>query len=65
MLIDQAKIYVTGGKGGKGCSSLYKDLFNRKGVPDGGNGGDGGDVIFIGDLNLGTLLDFRYNQHYR
>ena len=65
MLIDQAKIYAIGGTGGKGCSSLYKDLFHRKGIPDGGDGGAGGDVIFISDSNLGTLLDFKYNQHYR
>lgn len=64
MLIDQAKIYVSGGKGGNGCQSLYKDIFNRKGVPDGGDGGDGGNVVFACDSNLQTLLDFRYKQHY-
>lgn len=65
MLIDQAKIYVEGGGGGKGCRSLFKDIFHRKGFPDGGPGGPGGDVIFQADLHLHTLLDFRYNQHYR
>jgi GTPase len=65
MLIDQAKIYVEGGSGGKGCRSLFKDIFNRRGIPDGGPGGPGGDVIFQADPNLQTLLDFRYNQHYR
>ncbi|MFC1548998.1 GTPase ObgE [Candidatus Omnitrophota bacterium] len=65
MLIDQAKIYVIGGKGGDGCQSLYKDVFHRKGVPDGGDGGGGGDVIIQSDSNLQTLLDFKYNQHYR
>ncbi|MBD3426169.1 MAG: GTPase ObgE [Candidatus Omnitrophica bacterium] len=65
MLIDQAKIYVTAGKGGDGCNSLYKDIFHRKGIPDGGDGGSGGDVIFKSDTNLNTLLDFKYNQHYR
>jgi GTPase len=65
MLIDQAKIYVEGGGGGKGCRSLFKDIFHRKGMPDGGPGGPGGDVIFQADTNLHTLLDFRYNQHYR
>jgi len=64
MLIDQAKVYVKGGDGGNGCSSLYKDIFNRKGVPDGGDGGKGGDVVFTSDPNLQTLLDFRYNQHF-
>ncbi len=65
MLIDHAKIYVTGGKGGNGCQSLYKDLYHRKGIPDGGDGGPGGEVIIESDSNLYTLLDFRYNPHYR
>ncbi|MBF0217038.1 MAG: GTPase ObgE [Candidatus Omnitrophica bacterium] len=65
MLIDQAKIYIEGGQGGKGCNSLFKDIYNRLGVPDGGRGGDGGDIVFISDPNLQTLLDFRYNQHYK
>lgn len=64
MLIDHAKIYVSGGKGGNGCQSMYKDIFHRKGVPDGGDGGPGGDVIIKSDSNLQTLLDFKYNQHY-
>lgn len=65
MLIDHAKIYVLGGKGGNGCQSLFKDIFHRKGIPDGGDGGSGGDVIIKSDQNLHTLLDFKYNQHYR
>ncbi|HPN73152.1 MAG TPA: GTPase ObgE [Candidatus Omnitrophota bacterium] len=65
MLIDQAKIYVEGGGGGKGCRSFFKDIFHRKGIPDGGPGGRGGDVVFKADQNLHTLLDFRYNQHYK
>ncbi|MFH1394952.1 MAG: GTPase ObgE [Candidatus Omnitrophota bacterium] len=64
MLIDYAKIYVSGGKGGNGCQSLYKDIFHRRGIPDGGDGGDGGNVIIRSDRNLHTLLDFRYNQHH-
>jgi len=64
MLIDQAKIYVSGGRGGKGCQSLYKDLFHRRGIPDGGDGGSGGNVIVKCDENLNTLLKFRYNQHH-
>ncbi len=65
MLIDHAKIYVAGGKGGDGCKSLYKDIFHRKGIPDGGDGGGGGDIVIKSDQNLYTLLDFKYNQHYR
>lgn len=65
MLIDHAKIYVSGGNGGNGCQSLYKDIFHRKGIPDGGDGGSGGNVIVEATSNLHTLLDFRYNQHHR
>lgn len=65
MLIDHAKIYVFGGKGGDGCRSLYKDIFHRKGFPDGGDGGNGADVIIRSDTNLLTLLDFKYRQHHR
>ena len=65
MLIDHAKIYIFAGSGGNGCQSLFKDIFHRRGTPDGGDGGPGGDVIIQSDLNLHTLLDFRYNQHYK
>ncbi|MGB2630110.1 MAG: GTPase ObgE [Candidatus Omnitrophota bacterium] len=65
MLIDHAKIYVYGGKGGNGCNSLFKDIFHRRGIPDGGDGGDGGNVVIESDPNLQTLLDFKYKQHYR
>lgn len=65
MLIDHAKIYVSAGNGGNGCQSLHKDIFHRRGIPDGGDGGAGGDVIVESDPNLYTLLDFKYNQHYR
>lgn len=65
MLVDQARIFVCGGQGGLGCSSLYKDIFNRLGVPDGGDGGDGGHVILRSDPNFHTLLDFKYNQHFK
>lgn len=65
MLIDHAKIYVTAGSGGNGCQSFYKDIFHRKGIPDGGDGGPGGDVVIESDSNLQTLLDYRYNQHYK
>jgi len=65
MLIDYARIYASGGRGGDGCHSFYRDAYNRKGTPDGGNGGDGGNVVFISDQNLQTLLDFKYNKHYR
>lgn len=64
MFIDQAKILVCGGKGGRGANSLYRDKYQRKGVPDGGDGGKGADVIIQVDRNLLTLLDFHYRRHF-
>ncbi len=64
MFIDEAKIYVKAGKGGDGCNSFYRDKWNRVGSPDGGFGGDGGNVILEVDGNIQTLLDFQYRQHH-
>ncbi|MDD5668621.1 MAG: Obg family GTPase CgtA [Candidatus Omnitrophica bacterium] len=64
MFIDQVKIFVKGGPGGKGCNSLYKDKYTRDGIRDGGSGGKGGDIIVRADRNLRTLLDFKYNRHF-
>ena len=65
MFIDETKIYVKAGGGGNGCSSLYRDKYIRKGRPDGGPGGGGGDIIFEVDVNVHTLLDFHYRQHLK
>ncbi|MBI5143657.1 MAG: GTPase ObgE [Candidatus Omnitrophica bacterium] len=65
MFIDEARIYVKAGDGGDGCNSLYRDRSNRIGRPDGGPGGNGGDVIFTADGNIHTLLDFQYRQHFK
>jgi len=64
MFIDSAKIYVKAGNGGKGCHSFYRDKYTRRGIPDGGDGGKGADIIIRADRNLRTLLDFQYNQHF-
>mgnify|MGYP001560132165 FL=1 len=64
MFIDQAKIYVKAGSGGRGCESFYRDKFQREGIPDGGDGGKGADIIIRADRNLNTLLDFQYNRHF-
>ncbi|MCX5703276.1 MAG: 50S ribosome-binding GTPase, partial [Candidatus Omnitrophica bacterium] len=64
MFIDQATIYVRGGSGGKGCQSFYRDTRTRWGIPDGGDGGKGSDIIIKADRNLRTLLDLRYNKHF-
>ena len=63
--LDQAKIYITSGKGGNGCVSFRKEKYIEFGGPDGGNGGKGGDVIIKGNENLNTLIDFRYQQHFK
>ncbi|MBN1912798.1 MAG: GTPase ObgE [Candidatus Omnitrophica bacterium] len=64
MFIDQAKIFVKAGSGGKGCNSFYRDKYTRQGIPDGGDGGSGADIIIRADRNLHTLLDFQYNRHF-
>ncbi len=62
--IDSAKIYVEAGAGGKGCQSYYRDKFTRHGIPNGGNGGRGADIIIKADRNLRTLIDFQFNRHF-
>jgi GTP-binding protein len=64
VFIDQAKIYVKAGSGGRGCNSFYRDKYRRVGIPDGGDGGKGADIIVRADRNLHTLLDFKYNRHF-
>lgn len=64
MFIDQARIFVKAGNGGKGCESFYRDKYTRYPIPDGGDGGKGGDVIFLADSRIHTLLDYRFRQHY-
>lgn len=63
--LDQAKIYLESGHGGPGCIAFHREKFVEFGGPDGGNGGKGGDVIFECMDTLNTLIDFRYQQHFR
>ena len=63
--LDQAKIYVKAGNGGSGSASFRREKFIEFGGPDGGDGGSGGSIIFIADRNLNTLIDFRYQQHFK
>tara|TARA_R110002072_G_scaffold233478_1_gene391064 strand:- start:81939 stop:83123 length:1185 start_codon:yes stop_codon:yes gene_type:complete len=63
--VDEAEITVEAGKGGNGCMSFRREKFIPKGGPDGGDGGDGGSVYLLGDSNLNTLVDFRFQRRYR
>ena len=63
--LDQAKIYLKSGDGGAGCVSFRREKYIEFGGPNGGNGGRGGHIIFKAVKNLNTLIDFRYQQHFR
>ncbi len=63
--LDQAKIYVRSGDGGAGCVSFRREKFIEFGGPDGGDGGRGGDVVAACMEGLNTLIDFRYQQHFK
>ncbi len=63
--LDLTKIYLKAGDGGNGCVGWRREKFIEFGGPDGGDGGRGGDVIFEAARNLNTLIDFRYQQHFK
>ncbi len=63
--LDQCKIYLKSGDGGAGSASFRREKFIEFGGPDGGNGGKGGDIVFVAADNLNTLIDYRYRQHFR
>ncbi len=63
--LDQVKIYVKAGNGGSGSPSFRREKFVEFGGPDGGDGGKGGSVIIISERNLNTLIDYRYQQHFK
>jgi GTP-binding protein len=63
--LDQAKIYLRSGDGGAGAVSFHREKFIEFGGPDGGDGGRGGHVIVEAVPNLNTLIDFRYQQHFK
>ncbi len=63
--LDQARVYIKSGGGGDGCISFRREKYVEFGGPDGGNGGRGGDVWVECVANLNTLVDYRYQQHYK
>ncbi len=63
--LDEAKIFIKSGDGGNGSASFRREKFIPEGGPDGGNGGRGGSIIFEAAQNLNTLIDFRYQQHFK
>ena len=63
--LDQAKIFVKAGNGGSGAASFRREKFIEFGGPDGGDGGDGGSIILVSERNLNTLIDYRYQQHFK
>ena len=63
--IDKVRVYVAAGDGGDGSLSFRRLKFLEFGGPNGGDGGKGGDIIFVAQDNLNTLIDYRYQQHFR
>lgn len=64
MFVDMVKIYVKAGDGGNGAVSFHREKYVVNGGPDGGDGGKGGDVLFVADDNLSTLVNFRYKKKF-
>lgn len=63
--LDSAKVFIKSGDGGAGVCSFRREKYIEFGGPDGGNGGRGGDIIAIADASLNTLIDYRYQQHFK
>ena len=63
--LDQVKIYIKAGDGGSGSPSFRREKFIEFGGPDGGDGGKGGSVVLVSERNLNTLIDYRYQQHFK
>ncbi len=64
MFLDYVKIYVKAGRGGDGAVAFRREKYVPKGGPSGGNGGKGGDIIFVADRNENTLINFRYKRKF-
>ncbi|MBE6931509.1 MAG: GTPase ObgE [Ruminococcaceae bacterium] len=64
MLVDIVKIHVKAGRGGDGAVSFHREKYISAGGPDGGDGGRGGDIVFVADTHMRSLMDFRYTRKY-
>lgn len=64
MFIDVAKIFIKAGDGGDGAVAFHREKYVAAGGPDGGDGGRGGDIVFVADHKLSTLMDFKYKRKY-
>ena len=65
MFIDEVKINVVGGNGGAGCMSFRREAHVPKGGPNGGDGGNGGDVVLEADPSLSSLIYYRFKRHFK
>ena len=65
MYLDRVKINIKAGDGGNGKTSFHTEKFVRKGGPEGGDGGKGGDIVFEATRELDSLVDFRFTKHFR
>ncbi|MBQ3136926.1 MAG: GTPase ObgE [Clostridia bacterium] len=65
MFVDKAKIFIKAGNGGNGAVAFHREKYVASGGPDGGDGGKGGDIVFVVDDNLSTLNDFKYKRKYK
>lgn len=63
--VDYVKIHVSSGKGGSGSTHLRREKYVAKGGPDGGDGGRGGNIVFVSDKNLWTLYHFKFKKHFK
>ena len=65
MFLDYVKIFIKAGNGGNGAVSFHREKYVPNGGPDGGDGGSGGDIVFVADKDLNTLADFKFRKHFR
>jgi GTP-binding protein len=64
MFIDKAEITIKAGNGGNGHTSFHRDMLTQRGGPNGGDGGRGGDIVFVGSTRMDNLVDFQYTKSY-